>query len=123
MQGTPLPYYMCVDREGYVYAGAEARGTDAPRVGFLLKFDKGGELLSVFSFTVAARHVEQRIGRRTIMLVVTCVGDYLYVLLTEEVDVHIFVSKYVMDRSAVDPSGLKFLGRPVAPPSRDHPRY
>jgi len=76
--GTPTPYYMCVDREGYVYAGTTAK-VYAKGVSFLLKFDKGGKLLSVFNFTVAAKRVEKRVSE-IVMPVVTCVGDYIYVL-------------------------------------------
>jgi len=76
---TPIPYYMCVDREGYVYAGADVVISNWITVGFLLKFDRRGELLSVLNFRRAAQRIEERI-RDTIMPIVACVSNYLYVL-------------------------------------------
>jgi len=93
---TPTPYYMCVDREGYVYAGADA-GFITRRKGFLLKFDHGGRLLSMFNLTTAAQRVEQEI-RSTHKPIIACVGDYFYVL-TFDSGGGRSVALYVMSRN------------------------
>jgi len=96
---TPTPYYMCVNREGYVYVGATGR-ISTKWMSFLLKFDKGGKLLSVFNFTIAAWRVERRVTDMH-RLVVTCIGDYLYVLSIESLREVIGkrAALYVVDRN------------------------